>query len=144
MGSHKAYTVAVGVECEAETHTGLATTVAVGLCATAIANSEGTESVAVGYEPFAQAWGKNGTAIAVGEDPCAQAEEGGYLVFIDTSGAEPKVGIFKVDPDEGIWPNVPYWWRGDWSTPCPSTERVDQKGFQRGRKYQREHDEDED
>jgi hypothetical protein len=140
--SYMACTVAVGVDCEAETHAGNATTVAVGIGATAISHEDGNDSVAIGYEPFAQAWGENGTAIAIGEDPSAQAEEGSYLIFIDTTETEPKVGIFKVDPDQGVWPNIPYWWRGGWSTPCPETERVDQEGFKRGREYPRERGDD--
>ena len=68
-----------------------------------------------------------------------QAGEGGYLVFVDTNYTEPKVAVFKVDPDQGIWPNIPYQWKGGWKTPCPDWERMNRDGFERGMKFEREH-----
>jgi hypothetical protein len=141
--SHMACAVAAGTGCEAEaTGDGVIAVVAVGVAPTAISNNGAAECVAIGYEPFAQATDEAGTAISIGYDPSAQAEEGGYLVFVDTTEREPKVAVFAVDPDKGIWPNIPYRWQSGWAMPCPDSERMDRDGFERGKKFQREHPEE--
>jgi hypothetical protein len=81
------------------------------------------DRVAAGFEPFAEA-GDNENAMSIGYQPSAQAGEGGYLIFVDTAGSAPAVAIFKVDPDKGIWPNIPYCWQAGWVTPRPDDDRI--------------------
>jgi hypothetical protein len=135
--SYKACAVAVGSGCTVEVDgdgSGVIAAVAIGMCATAISGVKEVESIAIGYEPYAVA-PDGGTAIAMGDGPCAQAGEGGYLVFIDTTGMEPKTAVFAVDPDKGIWPNIPYCWEDGWTMPRPDAERIDHEGFERGEKF---------
>jgi hypothetical protein len=140
--SYMACAAAAGTGCEAEaTGEGVIATVALGIAPTATSSIAATETIAIGYAPFAQVWDKKGTAIAIGTDPTTQAEEGGYLVFVDTSDTETGVAVFAVDPAKGIWPNIPYVWQRGWATPCPDWRRLDREGFERGNKFQREHPE---
>ena len=116
-GSYMGCAIATGSCCTAEVdgeHSGVIAAVAVGIGSNAISTVKGVESIAIGHGNYAEA-PDGGTAISIGCDPTAQAGEGGYLVFVDITGDKPAAAVFAVDPDKGIWPDVPYGWSAGWS-----------------------------
>ncbi len=105
--SYMGAALSVGTRCRREVNgsAGSFASVAVGTGAEAVSNVKEVPSIAIGYEPHAEAE-SGGVAISIGSVPdmdlSCQAGEDGYLIFVDTSEREPRIAVFKVDPDRGI------------------------------------------